>query len=80
MFGVSDFPRKSFSGAALRREGIRFVTGRLLLLARQADNLQQELTQLKQEISEIEDRLKYVAEHWERGTAPRRNGYSAMTP
>jgi hypothetical protein len=71
---------RPFSGAALRREGIHFVAGRLLLLARQADDLQQELTQLKQEISEIEDRLKYVAEHWERGTTPRRNGYTAMTP
>jgi hypothetical protein len=63
----------------LRREGILFVSGTISSLAREADNLQHELAVLKQEIAEIEHRLKYVAEHWECRKLPRSNGYSVTT-
>lgn len=61
----SRFYRRARQGATLRREGMHSVPGAILILARGADGLQQELTALKQEISEFEDRLRHVAEDWE---------------
>jgi hypothetical protein len=67
VLGSSHFPHHASLQDGRQSRGKYFVVGTLSLLAREADNLQQELSVLNEEINDIENRLKYVAEHWEYG-------------